>query len=534
MTKRILISALVLFTTLPLTISAQPRTPEEYRAAIESPQDSPGENELGSLSIQELMERFHVPGVSIAVIHEFQVHWARGYGVADVETGAPVDTETVFQAASISKPVAAMGVLKAVQDGLFTLDDDINDIMTSWHLDGGEFTRERPVTPRSLTSHTSGLGDGFGFPGYDPSDQLPSVVQILDGHEPSNVGAVFMERPPMTFMEYSGGGVTVMQLALSDARGRPFADLMADDVLRPIGMGRSTYEQPLPPDWDRNAARAHDGAGRSRGSKWHVYPELAAAGLWTTPTDLAKFAIEVQKSSVGESNQVLSRVLVQEMLSPVGVGPYAVGFSLSPSGEGWYFSHGGSNWGFRATLMAHKVKGYGLAIMTNGDQGGAVMGELSRRIQAVYEWDSVAEPVRRGFAPIPERTEVAVEEGILRDYVGEYELESGVSIVVTLEEGALFGRASTGQERFQLFPESESEFFLKVADVQITFDRDDSGSVTGAILHQGGASQPMRKVREELRPGGQACPARRSPPAPEERLEWPFPITTQPRNPVSA
>lgn len=403
MRERTIAVLILLALALPLSSSAQDRTPEQYMAAIEGVQASPGENELGTLTLEELLERFSVPGVSVAVIRDFQIHWAKGYGVADVETGAQVDTETMFQAASISKPVAAMAVLKAVQDGLFTLDDDINDILESWTLDGGDFTSERAVTPRSLTSHTSGLGDGFGFPGYDPSDPLPTVVQILEGHELSNVGPLFMERPPMSFTEYSGGGVTVMQQALSDARGRPFEDVLRDDVLMPIGMTNSSYEQPITSERDRNAARAHDGQGQSRGAKWHVYPEMAAAGLWTTATDLALFAIEVQKSSIGESNRVLSRNTVQEMLSPVGVGPYAVGFSISRIGEGWYFSHGGSNWGFRCTLMAHKVKGYGLAIMTNADQGGAVAGELSRRIQLAYEWDSMAEPVRRGAAPAVER-----------------------------------------------------------------------------------------------------------------------------------
>jgi len=190
---------------------------------------------------------------------------------------------------------------------------------------------------------------------------------------------------------------------------------MRDDVLTPIGMLNSSYEQPIAPERDRNAASAHDRQGRSRGSKWHVYPELAAAGLWTTATDLALFAIEVQKSAIGESNRVLSRATVQEMLSPVGVGPYAVGFAISRLGEGWYFSHGGSNWGFRCNLIAHKVKGYGLAIMTNADQGGALASELSRRIQLAYEWDSVADPVRRGTAPV-ERTEVDVAEDMLGTY----------------------------------------------------------------------------------------------------------------------
>ena len=367
------------------------------QAAIELAQTQPGEDGLGTSTVAELMEEFGVPGVSVAVIQDFKIHWAKAYGVADVETGQLVDIETMFQAASISKPVAAIGVLRAVQDGLFSLDDDINDILDSWTLDGREFTRNRPVTPRTLTSHTSGLGDGFGFPGYDPEQPLPTTVQILEGHELSNVGSVFMEREPLTFYEYSGGGVTVMELALSDVRRRPFVDVLQEGVLAPIGMTRSSYAQPISPEHNQNAARAHDNNGESRGPKWHVYPEHAAAGLWTTPTDLARLIIEVQRSARGESNRVLSQSMIQEMLNPVGVGPFAVGFTVSKVGEGWYFSHGGSNWGFRALMLAHKVKGYGLVVMTNADQGSTVINEISRRIQYTYNWDSVASAVARGY-----------------------------------------------------------------------------------------------------------------------------------------
>lgn len=478
---------------IPASSVAQSRTPADYMAAVEGVQTSAGPNGLGDKTLEELMQELGVPGITVAVIRDFEVHWAKGYGIADVATGAPVNTETMFQAASISKPVAAMAVLRAVQDGLFTLDDDINDILTSWTLDGGDFTTERPVTPRTLTSHTSGLGDGFGFPGYDPSDPLPTVVQILDGDDLSNVGAVFMERTPLSFEEYSGGGVTVMQQALTDARGRPFADILRDGVLQPIGMSNSSFEQPISPERDRNAARAHDGEGQSRGPKWHVYPELAAAGLWTTATDLARFAIEVQKSAIGESNRVLSRTTVQEMLSPVGVGGFAVGFSISRMGQGWYFSHGGGNWGFRCTLLAHKVKGYGLAIMTNADQGGAVAAEVSRRIQVAYEWDSMAEPVRRGYAPPVERTEVDVAVEILETYVGEYDLPEFL-VAVTLEDGALFAQPA-GQPKFPLFAESETKFFLRVVEAQITFTKDDAGTVTGMILHQGGRDSSAPKVK---------------------------------------
>lgn len=487
-----------LLTSLMLGIGAAPgvgaQAPADYQARIEGPQAEPGEDGLGAMTVTEVMERFGVPGVSVAVIRDFRIHWAEGYGVADAETGRPVDTETMFQAASISKPVAAMGVLKAVQDGLFWLDDDINDILTSWHLDGGELTRHQPVTPRVLTSHTSGLGDAFGFPGYEPDEPLPTPVQIFEGHERSNVGPLFMEREPMAAYEYSGGGVTLMQQALADARGRPFEEVMREHVLEPIGMTRSSFEQPIHPENDRNAARAHGNEGESMGAKWHVYPEMAAAGLWTTPTDLARFAIEVQKSVRGESNRVLSPVMAREMITPVGVGDFAVGFGLEKMGQGWYFQHGGSNWGFRGLLVAHTVKGYGLAIMTNASRGGAVMAELSRRIQRAYEWDSMTPPVPRGYAPPVERTEIEVAPEVLEAYVGTYRLDDETELVVTLEEGRLFVEPP-GQRRYPLFAESESEFFLRAANVQITFTKDPAGAVDGLVLHQGGRDRPAERIR---------------------------------------
>ncbi len=391
---RSLCVSLILITLLDARSVTGQESVADYVEAIENAQN-PNRQGLDGYTLEELMEEFGVPGVSVAVIHDFAIHWAKAYGVADVETGAPVDVETMFQAASISKPVSAMAALKAVQDGAFSLDEDINNILHSWTLPGGEFTRDRAVTPRMLMSHTSGLGDGFGFPGYHPNDPLPTTVQILNGDKPSNVGDVFMERAPQTAMKYSGGGVTVMQLALSDALGRPFPGILQEYVLDPIGMANSTFEQPLPPARDRNAARAHDGSGAAMDAKWHVYPEFAAAGLWTTPTDLAKFAIEVQQSVHGESNRVLSRTTIQEMLSPVGVGDFAVGFSLSKDGEGWYFSHGGSNWGFRALLIAHKVKGYGLVVMTNASRGSTVANEIKARVERAYGWDSLDKRVLR-------------------------------------------------------------------------------------------------------------------------------------------
>ena len=354
---------------------------------------------LDAADVAPLLQQFHVPGVSMAVIKDFKIAWAKGYGVADAQTGAPVTADTLFQAASISKTIAAMASMRAIQDGRFGLDQDINTILKSWKLPGDGFTTERPVTPRALMSHTSGTGDGFGFPGYAPNAPLPTLPQILDGLAPSNVRKVRLERPPLTGYKYSGGGVEIEELALTEALGKPFAQIARDFVLTPIGMTNSTYEQPLPLAREAQAARAHDRDGKRMGDPWHVYPEHAAAGLWTTPTDLAKFVIEVQLSLLGRSNKVLSRSSALEMVTPIGVGPFAVGFQIAKQGEGWYFMHGGSNWGFQCNFIGHRLKGYGLAIMTNGDNGGPLMQELGKRVGQAYKWDTLDQPIPRTYGP---------------------------------------------------------------------------------------------------------------------------------------
>jgi CubicO group peptidase (beta-lactamase class C family) len=392
--RRVITALMLIAAATTVHTVADDSSPAAMMARIEGAQ-SPNRQGLDPLTLQQLMERFHVPGVGVAVIRDFEIHWAKGYGVADVESGARVDADALFQAASISKPVTAMAALRAVQDGRFSLDADINTILKSWKLPAGEFTRRQPVTPRALMSHTSGLGDGFGFPGYHPSAARPTIVEILNGSKPSNVGPVLMEREPFTAAKYSGGGVTLMQLALMDALGKPFPEIMQSLVLGPIGMTHSAFEQPLSPERDRHATRAHSGSGRAMDTKWHVYPELAAAGLWTTPTDLAKFAIEIQKASLGRSARVLNQSTVSEMLTPVGVGDYAVGLAIAKKGEGWYFAHGGSNWGFQCDLLVHRLKGYGVAIMTNSDSGRPVINAIEDRVAAAYGWDSLDKPVLR-------------------------------------------------------------------------------------------------------------------------------------------
>ncbi len=387
---------LLALTLLGSVLNAQsaPLAADAFISTIEGPQVG-RDGELPPLPLDALMQKLGVPGMSIAVIRDFAIHWSRGYGMADVTAKTRVTPDTLFQAASISKPVAAMAVLKAVQDGRFGLDQDVNAILTSWHVPASDATARQPVTLRGLLSHTSGTDDGFGFPGYKPGAPVPTLVQILDGAPPSNVGKVMVTRPPLTSFKYSGGGVTLVQLLMTDVMKRPFDEMMRDTVLKPLGMTNSAYEQPLSAERDHQAARAHDRNGAAREVKWHVYPELAAAGLWTTSPDLARFGIEIQKSIQGKSNRVLNRAMVNEMASPVGVGPFALGMQMNKLGEGWYINHGGSNWGFQCHLFVHKIKGYGFAVMTNGDAGGRLIAEMQQRVAAAYKWDMLDQPLRR-------------------------------------------------------------------------------------------------------------------------------------------
>jgi CubicO group peptidase (beta-lactamase class C family) len=357
----------------------------------------------GSVSDAALMRRLlqdaNVPGVSIAIIRDFKIALAVAYGVSDAETRTPATTRTMFQAASISKPVAAVLSLRAVQEKRFLLDQDINTILKSWKLPMGQWSSSGPVTPRMLMSHTSGMGDGYGFPGYAPGVPLPTVQQILDGVPPSNLRPVRLERAPGAGFEYSGGGVLLQQLALTDAVGKPFERIAREWLLDPLGMADSTFEQPLPSPRHAQAARAHDRNGARMKDPWRVHPEQAAAGLWTTPSDLARLVIDVQLGLQNRSSRVLAPALMREMVTLVGVGPYAVGFGLARQGQGWYFLHGGSNWGFQADLTAHRSKGYGAVIMTNGDSGGTLIPTVLRLIQEEYKWDALDAPIPRRYGP---------------------------------------------------------------------------------------------------------------------------------------
>ncbi len=334
-------------------------------------------------SIQERMDHYRVPGVSVAVIDGGIVAWAKGYGVQDTDSGEAVTPQTLFQAASISKPVAAMATLRLVEEGTLDLDAPANQYLKRWRIPENGFTARQPVTVRHLLTHTGGLTVS-GFPGYTVGDPLPTTVEVLDGSGPANTAPVRVDALPGRLWRYSGGGYTVLQLLLEDVTGRPYPELMRQWVLDPVGMPLSTFAQPLPPGRAPDAATGYLRDGTPVEGRWHVYPERAAAGLWTNPTELARLALSLQAAWRGESGRVLSPDMTRAMLTP-GLGSWGLGFGIQEEGPP-RFVHGGSNHGFKAQFEAFVDGGRGVVVMTNGDQGSELAQEIVQAVSRVYQW----------------------------------------------------------------------------------------------------------------------------------------------------
>ncbi|HLN02385.1 MAG TPA: serine hydrolase [Bryobacteraceae bacterium] len=419
-------------------------------------------------TLAERMAELHVPGVSIAVVHNGVIEWAQGFGVQRVG-GPPVTADTLFQAGSISKPLAAMAALHLVQQGKLSLDSDVNAKLMTWKIPASSAAPGAVVTLRELLTHTAGF-NVHGFPGYEANAPVPTLVQVLNGEKPANTDPIRLESPPGKEPKYSGGGYTVMQQLVLDVAKEPFPKLLHDTVLAPIGMTHSTYEQPLPAELRAAAATPYSDDGAAVPGGAHTYPEMAAAGLWTTPSDLARYMIENQRSLNGKANHVLSRELTEEMVTR------GLGLQIGGSVSNPYFSHGGVNEGFESLFAAYEHKGEGAAVMTNAEGGMRLASEIMSSIAVTYDWPDFRPAVR---------TVVEVDRTVLARYVGTYELTPDFSITFTLDGNQLMTQA-TNQPKFPVFPESKTKFFLKVVDAEVEFFSDDKGQVTHMVLHQNG------------------------------------------------
>ncbi|MBK5292641.1 MAG: beta-lactamase family protein, partial [Acidobacteriia bacterium] len=260
------------------------------------------------------MRHYATPGLSIAVVDGGRIAWAHGYGVLQQTRSKParVTARTLFQMASISKPVASIGALRMVERGELSLDEDVNAKLSSWKLPSNDFTARQPVTLRRLLTHTAGIRSGQ-LPGYTASEPLPSLLDALRGGSVINTPLVRVDFLPGSRCSYSNGGFLVVQQLMSDAAHKPFPDLMRQLVLKRAGMKRSTYRQPLPDKWKKEASSGHRITGKPIPGRWHAFPEQAAVGLWSTPSDLARLAIELSRAFNGQSRGLISQSMAQEM-----------------------------------------------------------------------------------------------------------------------------------------------------------------------------------------------------------------------------
>jgi CubicO group peptidase (beta-lactamase class C family) len=352
-------------------------------------------------TLDERMEHYHVPGVSIAVINNYEIEWARGYGVQDAEGGEPVSTETLFPPASIGKTFTAVAALRYADMGLIDLDRNVNELLVSWKIPENEFTAQEDVTLRRLLSHTAGVGVS-GFRGYLQGEELPSLIQILDGEPPANNPPIRVDTVPGTQWRYSGGGYQIVEQLLVDVSGKSFPAIVQESLLDPADMSSTFYALELPEEYQSVTASAHGRWGQPIPGKWLNAPYMGAGAAWTTPTDLARFANEMMLSIIGQSNRVLSTEMAQVMITPEAegvpfMGPlsmdWGLGWQLNQLGGEQYISHGGDiPEGYQNLLAFIPERGWGVVIMTNGANGEAL------RLEILYTL-----AVHYGFLPSPRR-----------------------------------------------------------------------------------------------------------------------------------
>lgn len=425
-------------------------------------------------SLSERMTRTDTPGASVTVLSGGKIAWSKGFGYKNLRTKEEVDHDTMFLAGSISKPVFALAVMKMVESGKVDLDRDVNEYLKRWKIPNNGGWQPK-ITMRQLLSHTAGL-TVQGFPGYRQSADIPSTVQILRGIPPANTDQVLVNILPGTMMRYSGGGTTVAQLAVEDIYGKPFAEVMDEVLFLPLGLTTSTYRQTLSRKQKKQIAQGYPFCNREIEGGYHIYPEMAAAGLWTNGHDLAKLLIELQKSLGGERS-FFPRRIVELMLTPQKVAKnMGLGFFLDGSGSSARFFHGGWDEGFVAKLVSYREGGNGAVVFLNSNGGYGVLEEILRAIAIEYEW--------KGYLP-EEDVPAKLNAGVLHRYCGIYKSETGLNFSV---EGGRRGIALVveGQLPVELLPKSKTDFYSDKMNVLVTFEFNKKENVGRLSIMQGG------------------------------------------------
>lgn len=468
-------------------------------AAIEAgmpPVDVSGRTEKKSLV--EWMRALRVPGLSVAIIEDGKVAWARSYGVADsAKPASTLTPRTLMQAASIAKPVTAVAVMHEVGNGRLSLDADINRYLRRWKVP--EASDSGPVTLRDLLAHTAGITPG-GFAGYRRGEALPTLVQVLRGEAPATNVAARRVTKVGESVEYSGLAYTIVELAISEQIGQPFPKIVETAVFDPLALSDSTFAADLPPDLAMRASAGHRPDGTPLVNGWMVNPELAAAGLWTTSEDLAQLVVAVAQAWKGEATPLLSRAAAREMLAPHRE-RMALGFAVRPEQPGW-FSHAGGNTGYRAYFEMDAATGSGVVVMTNSDVGQLLIALVVRAVAREYGRPSQAfsEATLSGIAAQLARRDIQRAEFVhtpagLSRFVGKYELQPGLLFDIDVRNGVLGARLGD-QPRFDLKADSETTFYFETVEASVTFHFGKDGVVDALVLHQGGRDMQAKRLRD--------------------------------------
>ena len=435
-------------------------------------------------TIKERMAYYKVKGLSIAVIHHYKIEWVKGYGWADEDLKIRVTDHTLFQAASVSKSLNAVGVLKLVQDKKIDLYADINQYLTSWKFPYDSLSKNKKISVANLLSHTGGL-NVHGFGGYAHGLPVPTVVQVLNGSKPANSDPVHSIAEPGINSEYSGGGVTISQMIVMDVSKEPYDKFMAENVLKPMGMINSTFTQPPVGIKSQLLATAYREDGKEIPGKYNIYPEQAAAGLWTNPTDLSTYIIETQLAYQGKSAKVLDQQTTRLRLTPYIDKNTGLGCAILDFNGVKYFNHSGSNEGFRSEYYGSFENGNGLVIMLNSDNG-KIIQEIVNSIAKAYQFE--------GLYQSKTIKKVIVDHTTLQSYVGEYAMAANFTLTVSVENGQL-SVLPTGHDKALFLPESQNEFYFDQAGIELEFTKNEKGTVDKIIVHQGGGTQIAKRIK---------------------------------------
>lgn len=478
---------LLLFLFLQLALSAQE---VKYTPAIEK-KIKEVENNLGLWvqiegtnhnTLQERMAFYHANGISIAVIKDYKIEWARGYGWADSAEQRPVTTATLFQAGSISKSLNAVGVLNLVQEGKLNLSSDINDYLKAWKFPYDSISKGKKITTAHLLSHTAGLTI-HGFPGYEAGTPVPNLSQVLDGANPANTKAVRSAFEPGLRYQYSGGGTTISQMILKDITGKPYDVYMWEYVLKPMGMLSSSYSQPPVKEKQALVATAYYNDGKAIKGKYHIYPEQAAAGLWTNPTDLAQYIIETQLALQGKSRKVLSQEMTRLRLTPFVDSSAALGVFINAKGEQKYFQHQGVDEGFVAQYWGSLEGGNGVVVMAN-TYNTAILNEIINGVATVYEW--------KGFYQPRIKKVVRLDDAVLNTYTGTYKVNNITVSFLNEDHSLVF--VQDGKKANVHFTSDTDFFLVEIPGGEFSFTKDANKKVDGIQLKRGSNITKLTKV----------------------------------------